>query len=74
DPIGQIGYIYGRLGIDFTHEAKQCMNSWVAENRREQRPMHEYTLEQFGFDAREIRQELAEYRETYVLPFSQRAG
>ena len=36
--------------------------------------MHEYTLEQFGFDAREIRQELAEYRETYVLPFSQRAG
>ncbi len=73
DPIAQVGYIYERLGIDFTPEAKRCMNAWLEANRRDQRPTHEYTLEQFGFVAGEIRQELTEYRETYVLPCSPHA-
>ena len=73
DPIGQVGNIYEQLGLDFTHEAKQCMNAWLKANRRDQRPIHEYTLEQFGFVAEEIRHDLAEYREAYVLPFSPHA-
>ncbi len=44
------------------------MTRFIAENSRDKRPPHGYTLAQFGLDAESIRQEFAAYREMHVLP------
>ncbi len=70
DPLGQVEHIYESAGIELSADARQHMHDWLHANHREQRPMHEYSLEQFGFDADRIREELAEYLQTFVIPLS----
>ena len=71
DPLGQVEPIYERAGIELTGDARQHMQDWLRANHREQRPTHEYSLEQFGFDADRIREELAEYLQAFVIPLGQ---
>ena len=68
DPIAQVERIYQGIGVDLIEETRRRMSSWTEVNRRDQRPTHAYTLEQFGFIAEEIRRELSAYREAFVLP------
>jgi hypothetical protein len=68
DPMSEVARIYERVALDLSCEERRSMDSWLAENQREQRPAHRYTLEEFGFDADRIARDFAAYRETYVLP------
>jgi hypothetical protein len=68
DPIAEVERIYDHVGLDLTLDVRRSMKSWIEANRRDQRPSHEYTLEQFGFTPERIRREFAEYREAYVIP------
>jgi len=68
DAIAEVERIYARVGLDLLPEARRDMTRFVEANRRDQRPAHAYTLEQFGFDADAVRRDFAEYREAYVLP------
>ena len=68
DPLAEIERIYARVGFDLPASARRSMEAWVDSNRRDQRPPHEYTLEEFGFDAERIARDFAGYRETYVIP------
>jgi len=67
-PIVEIERIYRSAELALSVEARRCMLRWAAENRRQDRPPHEYTLEEFGFTEEGIRRDFAEYREAYVLP------
>ncbi len=71
DALGQARRVYDWLGEPLTEGARQSMEDWLAENARDKRAPHEYTLEEFGFTREGLAAEFAEYRERFVLP---RAG
>jgi hypothetical protein len=68
NPLAEIQRIYERVGRDLSVGAREAMERWAEANRRDQRPAHEYALEEFGFDARSVERDFAEYREAFVLP------
>ena len=67
-PLTEIQKIYDFIGMDFTPEARAEMEQWQDFNKRELRPAHDYTLEQYGFTETGLEQQFARYREKYILP------
>lgn len=67
DPLAEIHRVYDFIGMSLTPEAEAEMRAWQDFNRRELRPLHEYTLEQFGFTEDSLAQQFAEYRERFIL-------
>lgn len=66
DPFKAIEQVYDFIGMELTKEAHDAMERWREENRREARPPHEYTLEQFGFTEEGLKAQFREYREAYI--------
>jgi hypothetical protein len=66
-PLTEIQKVYDFLGMDLTDEARREMHQWQEFNRRELRPAHEYTLEEFGFTEAGLQQQFARYREKFIL-------
>jgi len=67
DPFGVIGQVYDFIGMALTPQARQAMEHWQEENRRDSRPAHHYTLAEFGFTEAGIAAQFAEYRERFIL-------
>lgn len=67
-PMKEIEKVYAFIGMELTPEAKAAMEGWQEHNRRELRPSHEYTLEQFGYTEEGLKEQFAEYRERFILP------
>jgi len=65
-PLEEIRRIYDFIGMDLTAEATREMRAWQEFNRRELRPEHHYTLEQFGFTEAGLRAQFREYRERFI--------
>ena len=65
-PLEEIRKIYDFLGMELTPEATAEMSRWQDFNRRELRPPHEYTLDQFGFSEEGLRQQFRVYRERFI--------
>jgi Sulfotransferase family len=60
--------VFAFLGRSLDEDAWSEMERWRDENRREARPAHEYSLEQFGLSPERIEREFADYRQRYILP------
>ncbi len=65
-PLTEIEKIYDFIGMDLTDEARAEMAQWQDFNRRELRPPHEYTLEQYGFTEGGLKQQFARYRKAFI--------
>ncbi|MCB1688981.1 MAG: sulfotransferase [Halioglobus sp.] len=65
-PLTEIEKVYRFLNMDLTEEARAEMVQWQDFNRRELRPPHAYTLEQFGFTEEGLKQQFREYREAFI--------
>ena len=65
DPIGTLREIYAFLDRPFPDDLPGRVEAWVAEHRRGNHGTHEYTLEQFGLSAAQIRDAFAEYIEAF---------
>jgi uncharacterized protein YydD (DUF2326 family) len=65
-PLQEIQKVYDFLGMEFTDKAKQEMEVWQDFNRRELRPSHEYSLEQFGFTESGLKTQFASYRARFI--------
>ncbi len=63
DPFAQVRRIYAFAGEELTSAAEHAMRAWSEENARDRRPVHEYTLEQFGFMKEGLRRDFAQYYE-----------
>lgn len=50
DPISAIARLYAHFGFDFSAEARQAMERYLAQRPREKHGVHRYTLEEFGLD------------------------
>ncbi len=68
DPLTEIRKVYDFIGMDLTPEAESEMRAWQDFNRREQRPTHEYSLEQFGFTEAGLKELFAGYRQRFLKP------
>ena len=71
-PLEEIQRLYDFVGVDLTPEARAEMERWRDMNRREARPTHQYTLEEYGFTEEGLKNTFREYRERYIL--SRRPG
>lgn len=65
-PLVEIEKVYAFLGMDLTPEAREEMAKWQDFNRRELRPPHEYTLEQFGLSEEGLKEQYKEYRAAFI--------
>jgi hypothetical protein len=68
NPLGEVERIYAHFGIELTGAARLALEQWLRNNRRDKRPAHDYTLEQFGLSAAEIERDFAEYRARFIAP------
>jgi hypothetical protein len=67
-PLLEIQKVYDFLGMDLTPQARAEMEQWQDFNRRELRPSHEYSLEQFGFTEAGLKQQFESYRARFMRP------
>jgi hypothetical protein len=65
-PLLEIQKVYDFLSMDLTAEARAEMSQWQDFNRRELRPLHEYTLAQFGLSEQDLKQQFARYRAAFI--------
>jgi hypothetical protein len=67
EPMAQAERVLSRMGIPVDARLEEVLAEFLAGNKREQRPMHDYSLERFGLDEEAIKREFATYRERYIL-------
>ena len=67
DPVGQVRKIYEATGRSLTDAAAAQVQKWADENRRDNRPPHEYTMEKFGFSEAQLAEDFRAYRERFIL-------
>ncbi len=65
-PVDEIQKIYDFIGFDLTDEAQAEMHQWLDFNKRELRPAHDYSLEEFGFTEAGLKQQFARYRARFI--------
>jgi hypothetical protein len=68
DPMGVVGRIYGRFGLELTPQAEQRMRDFLAENPHEKRGGHAYTFSDTGLDADRLRDRMRLYKEYFDVP------
>lgn len=66
-PFEVIEKLYAHIGMELTEEARAAMEEHRDANRREDRPSHEYTLEEYGFSEEGLAEQFAAYREQFIL-------
>ena len=66
EPLVQAGRVLEAMGIAGDDQRDVLLSEFLEGNKREQRPLHDYSLERFGLDEAEIRNEFADYRARYI--------
>ncbi|HKA14029.1 MAG TPA: sulfotransferase [Myxococcota bacterium] len=66
DPMAQVRRLYAHAGLELTVDAEARMRRWAVENERERRPVHAYTLEEFGYTQDGLRRDFAAYCERFL--------
>ncbi len=66
DPMDQVRRIYAHADQPLTPEAEAGMREWAVENERDRRPLHAYTLEEFGYTREGLRAEFSAYWERFL--------
>lgn len=66
EPLVQAERVLARMGIPADASLQDALTEFLAGNKREQRPTHDYSLERFGLEEATIRRDFAEYRQRYI--------
>ncbi len=67
DSLGTARHIFERIGRVLTPADEAAMRAWLAANGRDNRPSHNYSLEQFGLSADQLKAAFAAYRQRFIL-------
>ena len=65
-PFEVIESLYNTLAMPLTADAKAAMEKYRELNKREERPAHEYTLEEYGLSEAGLKKQFADYRSRYI--------
>lgn len=66
EPLACVQRIYDFAGMQLTPDALAAMKEWAVENARDRRPVHRYTLAEFGMTEESLARDFAEYRERHL--------
>lgn len=66
-PLAVVQQIYDFAGLSLPEGIQEHMQVYLQQNRRDQRPLHEYTLAHYGLSAAQIADDFADYRQRYIL-------
>lgn len=66
EPLVQAARVLDAMGVPRDGRLDAVLGEFLEGNRREQRPLHDYSLERFGLDEAEILREFADYRARYI--------
>jgi hypothetical protein len=66
EPLVQAKRVLARVGIPASDDLDAVLAEFLEGNRREQRPVHEYSLDRYGLDEEKIRSEFSDYRARYI--------
>jgi hypothetical protein len=66
DPLAVVARVCDFVGWPHTKEAREAQERWIAANRRDLRPPHDYTLEMFGYTEDGLKASFREYRERFI--------
>ena len=65
-PFEVIQQMYDFIGMELTAEARAAMEQHRNENKRGDRPSHEYTLEEYGYTKAAIRDKFSAYCQRFI--------
>lgn len=65
DPLNTTSKIFDFIGVPSTEDSLDAMQRHRAENQRDSRPPHDYSLADFGFSEDGIKAQFSEYRHQY---------
>lgn len=65
-PFEVIGDMYEFIGMELTAEARAAMERHRDEHKREDRPAHEYTLEEYGYTESGLSKQFEEYKRRFI--------
>ena len=68
DPVGSVERIYRHFGMELDDLGQRKMAAWMEENPQDRFGRHRYTVDQFGLDADELREQFADYVDRYQVP------
>ncbi|MGJ8686682.1 MAG: sulfotransferase family protein [Spongiibacteraceae bacterium] len=66
DPLTAVQKVYDFIGMSLTDAARDAMERYREDNKRDNRPVHDYSLEQFGLTEAGLKQQFADYRAAYI--------
>ena len=66
EPLQQAERVLARMGIAVDEQVEAALAEFIAGNKREQRPMHDYAPERFGLDEAAIADAFASYRARFM--------
>jgi len=65
-PLDVVEAIYRFAEMPLSADVRTAMQAWLAQNGRDKRPAHDYTLEQFGLSEAGLQRDYAAYRACHV--------
>jgi hypothetical protein len=65
-PFEIFGEMYDFIDMELTSEAKAAMEQYRDEHKRDDRPPHEYTLEEYGYTEQGINELFADYKRRFI--------
>lgn len=67
EPLVQAERVLSRIGIERNEQLEEALTEFLAGNKREQRPAHEYSYDRFGLKEEDILREFGDYRARYIV-------
>lgn len=65
DPVGVAMEVYRRMGLPTDDQTKAQVSAWIAENGRDKRAPHKYSIDTFGLTEEGLKKDYAFYREAF---------
>ena len=65
-PLDVLEGIYRFIDLEFPAEVKDSMSRYLEDNRREKRPLHEYSVDFYGLSEEQIKADFADYRARFI--------
>jgi Sulfotransferase family len=71
DPIGTVRNIYEQFDEELTPSSLNAMKSYMANNPKDRHGKHEYSLEEYGLSAGEVREVFSDYISDFDIPIKE---
>jgi hypothetical protein len=65
-PLLVLEKVYAFANLPFTDKSRTDAQGWLAQNSREKRASHDYSLERFGLNEAQMTQDYSEYRARHL--------